>query len=196
MQATQNSRLFWQLTTGSRTVEFGRIPFSVGEKRILDCQYGLKYYKSRELTGKRWLYLQGIGSRKQGCTAHIELTEYVTYPLFQIPAESMSKKKERKVKEELLLELKEGYSKWRNYVPQSVSKYFVSLPSRRNVIQLAQESGTWSSKIHPLDNSEDPCSCLGGYVWLCLCDSSECLVNVLDSRARLSRLSGNSLAHK
>ena len=77
MQATQNSRLFWQLTTGSRTVEFGRIPFSVGEKRILDCQYGKKYYKSRELTGKR-LYLQG--TRKQGCTAHIELTEYVTYP--------------------------------------------------------------------------------------------------------------------
>ena len=145
MQATQNSRLFWQLTTGSRTVEFGRIPFSVGEKRILDCQYGLKYYKSRELTGKR-LYLQG--TRKQGCTAHIELTEYVTYPLFQIPAESMSKKKERKVKEELLLELRKGIQSGEI---KSVSKYFVSLPSdeaHHKCHPTGKEAGM-AQRVHP-----------------------------------------------
>ena len=160
MQATQNSRLFWQLTTGSRTVEFGRIPFSVGEKRILDCQYGLKYYKSRELTGKR-LYLQG--TRKQGCTAHIELTEYVTYPLFQIPAESMSKKKERKVKEELLLELRKGIQSGEI---KSVSKYFVSLPSdeaHHKCHPTGKEAGMAQRVGASFHNSEDPCSCLGGF---------------------------------
>ena len=63
MQATQNSRLFWQLTTGSRTVEFGRIPFSVGETRILDCQYGLKYATRVDADRKALAIYKALGSK-------------------------------------------------------------------------------------------------------------------------------------
>ena len=41
-------RLFWKQTVGKHVVNFDGAPFSFGEKRYLDCQYGTKYYKSTE----------------------------------------------------------------------------------------------------------------------------------------------------
>ena len=66
--------LFWRYSVGSQTIEFNGIPFSIRKKRTLDCQYGPKYYKGRKFTGKR-LCLQG--TRKQGCSVNIHLTEYM-----------------------------------------------------------------------------------------------------------------------
>ena len=31
---------YWRYTVGSRVVQFENVPFSVGEKRIMDCQHG------------------------------------------------------------------------------------------------------------------------------------------------------------
>ena len=42
------------------------MPFSLGEKRTLDCQYGTKYYKSKPHSSDR-VFLQG--TRKKACQA-------------------------------------------------------------------------------------------------------------------------------
>ena len=81
---------------------FNGIPFSIREKRILDCQYGLKYYKGREFTGER-LCLQG--TMKQGCSAHIHT--YIPYPVSSY-TKPRSKMKEWKVKKEVLQELRKA----------------------------------------------------------------------------------------
>ena len=39
-------------------MEFGGVPFSMGEKRTLDCQHGRQYFKPRQTQNKR-LCLQG-----------------------------------------------------------------------------------------------------------------------------------------
>ena len=49
-------------------VQFDGVPFSIGEKRTMDCQYGQQYYKPRTTLNKR-VRLQG--TRKMGCKAHI-----------------------------------------------------------------------------------------------------------------------------
>ena len=98
---------------------FNGIPFSIREKRILDCQYGLKYYKGREFTGER-LCLQG--TMKQGCSAHIHT--YIPYPVSSY-TKPRSKMKEWKVKKEVLQELRKAIEDGDG---NGVSKYFVSLP--------------------------------------------------------------------
>ena len=70
-QKTQ-ARLLWRYKVGAQVVHFDDMPFTVSEKWILDCQYGTKYYKSKEHSSSR-VYLQG--TRKIGCRAHIEITE-------------------------------------------------------------------------------------------------------------------------
>ena len=45
-------------------------PFSVNETRMLDCQFGQKYYKQKPKQGKK-MWLQG--TRNMGCMAHIEV---------------------------------------------------------------------------------------------------------------------------
>lgn len=120
-------RILWKYTTKGKTIHFDDTPFSVGEKRTLDCQYGKKYYKSREPTGKR-LYLQG--TRKQGCKAQIELTEYIIYPDFDISSEINScgsEKAKRVFRECKLNELKELLRKGEEV--KLSKKYFVHLPS-------------------------------------------------------------------
>ena len=63
-------------TVGKHVVSFDGAPFSVGEKRYLEWQYGTKYYKSTEKSSMK-LDLQSI--HKMGCKTHIELTECVIY---------------------------------------------------------------------------------------------------------------------
>lgn len=69
--------LYWSYTIGATCIEFDSVPFSVGEKRTLDCQHGDEYFKPKKALGKR-VRLQG--SRKMGCKAHITLHQYVLYP--------------------------------------------------------------------------------------------------------------------
>ena len=80
-------------------LEFGGVPFSVGERRILDCQHGVQYYKPKKGLGKR-NRLQG--TRKIGCKAHIVLREYILYPDYSIAKSYDSKRQERLAKEEQL----------------------------------------------------------------------------------------------
>ena len=40
-------------TVGGTVVEFDGVPFCVGEKRMMDCQHGDQYYKSRKPLNKR-----------------------------------------------------------------------------------------------------------------------------------------------
>lgn len=120
-------RILWKYTTKGKTVHFNNIPFSVGEKRTLDCQYGKKYFKSRKQTGKR-VYLQG--TRKQGCVAHIELSEYILYSEFDVSTEldlCSSEKSKRTLKEQKLNELKELLKKGQKV--NMSKKCFVRLPS-------------------------------------------------------------------
>lgn len=108
-------------------MHFNNVPFSVGEKRTLDCQYGKQYYKSKEQSGKR-VYLQG--TRKQGSSAHIELTEYILYSEFDINSEldlCSSEKSKRTLKEQKLSKLKELLKKGQKV--RVSKKYFVRLPS-------------------------------------------------------------------
>ena len=64
-------------------VQFDGVPFSIGEKRTMDCQYGQQYYKPRTTLNKR-VRLQG--TRKMGCKAHIIQRQYILYPEFAIPS--------------------------------------------------------------------------------------------------------------
>ena len=57
------------------------MPFSLGEKRTLDCQYGTKYYKSKPHSSDR-VFLQG--TRKKGCQAHIQILEFCIYPQYGV----------------------------------------------------------------------------------------------------------------
>ena len=51
-------------------------PFSVNETRMLDCQFGQKYYKQKQKQGKK-MWLQG--TRKMGCMAHIEVKTFMLH---------------------------------------------------------------------------------------------------------------------
>ena len=92
-------------------VTFDNTPFCVSEHRIMDCQFGKKYYKNRQTKGKRQ-FLQG--TRKVGCFAHIECKTYTTFPEYKIKEDvsSMSSWKLRGLKEDkmrqLTMALKEG----------------------------------------------------------------------------------------
>ena len=62
-------------------IAFDDTPFSLGEKRNLDCQYGHHYYKSKSHSSSK-VFLQG--SRKNGCKAHINIVEFNLYPEYSI----------------------------------------------------------------------------------------------------------------
>ena len=47
--------------------------------KLLDCQFGPKYYKQKPIQGKR-LWLQS--TRKIGCNAHVEVKAFTLYPEF------------------------------------------------------------------------------------------------------------------
>ena len=107
-------------------MEFGDVPFSIGEKRVLDCQHGTEYYKQRKPMGKR-TRLQG--SRKMGCNAHIVCRQYILYPDYGIPKkETQNKRKEREKKQESLKRLRKDLT----LTPENIkteSKYHISLPT-------------------------------------------------------------------
>jgi len=123
------------------------MPFSLGKKRLMDCQYGLHYKQPKQ--SKR-IYLQG--TRKEGCLAHIEIHEFVLYPEYGIDSllsiES-SMKQTRRLKEEKLKALKLCLQKKSHN--EIVKKYFASLPTEdahhnchptRGIMGLSQ-------RIHP-----------------------------------------------
>ena len=70
----KQARLYWSKTERRKLLEFDGVPFSVGDVRTLDCQFGEKYYKQKKPLGKRlWLH----GTRKLGCAAHIQIKSFM-----------------------------------------------------------------------------------------------------------------------
>ena len=96
----------------------------MGERRILDCQHGVQYYKPKKVLGKR-NRLQG--TRKIGCKAHIILREYILYPDYKVANSYDSKRQERLAKEERLKQLRADLDTEGKV--QSESRYYVSLPT-------------------------------------------------------------------
>ena len=107
-------------------VQFDGVPFSIGEKRTMDCQYGQQYYKPRTTLNKR-VRLQG--TRKMGCKAHIIQRQYILYPEFAIPSSCSyeSMRQERLAKEEKLHQLRDHLNSQKLVKTKSV--YYVSLPT-------------------------------------------------------------------
>ena len=46
-------RLYWCKSEGRKEISFNDTPFSVNETRMLDCQFGQKYYKQKPKQGKK-----------------------------------------------------------------------------------------------------------------------------------------------
>ena len=124
---TTPARLLWKYQVGARSVHFNGIPFCIGKKCTLDFQYGTKYYKSKECSGSR-VYLQG--TRKIGCKAHIEMTEYILYPRYEVNTDQervMSNKAMRRTKASRLSELRNALEQGEQTA--TTKKYFVVLPT-------------------------------------------------------------------
>jgi len=104
------------------------MPFSLGEKRLMDCQYGLHYKQPKQPKQSKRIYLQG--TRKKGCLAHIKICEFVLYPEYSINSllsTESSMKQTRRLKEEKLKALKLCLQK--KSPVEIIKKYFVSLPT-------------------------------------------------------------------
>ena len=79
--STSDVQLYWHKSEGKKEINFNDIPFSVNEMKVLDCQFGEKYYKEKLKQGKK-VWLQG--TRKMGCMAHIEVKGFTLYPEYGI----------------------------------------------------------------------------------------------------------------
>ena len=132
-------RLYWKHTVGDHTIQFGCTPFILGEKRSLDCQYGVQYkkvktgsdssnQKSEGTKKKKRVYLQG--TRKKGCAAHIQILQFNLYPEYSVDdllSEDMVPKQVRRVKEGSLKSLREALQQNDNVI--ITRKYYISLPT-------------------------------------------------------------------
>lgn len=123
---SQKIRIYWQKKEGCKTIEFNNIPFSVAEEKLLDCQFGPKYFKQKPVQGKR-LWLQS--TRKIGCNAHVEVKAFILYPEFAITQgerEGLSKWKLRCLQEEKIKMIKTDLEAKQSV--KTTKKYFISLP--------------------------------------------------------------------
>ena len=148
-------------TVGDHTIQFGCTPFSLGEKRSLDCQYGVQYkkvktgsdssnQKSEGTKKKKRVYLQG--TRKKGCAAHIQILEFNLYPEYSVDdllSEDMVPKQVRMVKEGSLKSLREALQQNDNVI--ITRKYYISLPTEDAHHSCHPTKGMmgFSQRIHP-----------------------------------------------
>lgn len=141
--------MYWSKTEGGRVISFDYIPFSIAEVKLLDCQFGEKYYKQQPPKGKR-LWLQG--SRKHGCAAHVTVKSYILYPSYGINKEdkALSKWKLRCLCAQKLNELREDLAAKKEIKMEK--KYYVSFPSEaaHSEHPTGQSSpAIYSQKVHP-----------------------------------------------
>ena len=141
-------RLYWSKSEGRREISFNDTPFSVKETKVLDCQFGHKYYKQKPKQGEK-MWLQG--TRKKGCMAHIEVKTFTLYPHYAISEhekKGLSKWKLRCLKEEKLKELQ---SMLHAQTPVTTEvKYFVSFPSiEAHCGHPIGQEAVYTQKLHP-----------------------------------------------
>ena len=144
-------RLYWSKSEGRKEINFNDTPFSVKETRVLDCQFGQKYFKQKPKQGKK-MWLQG--TRKNGCMAHIQVKTFTLYPQYAISEgekKGLSKWKLRLLKEERMKELQ---TTLRVHVQAPVKtnvKYFVSFPSiEAHSGHPTGQEAVHTQKLHPL----------------------------------------------
>ena len=140
--------MVWSYKIGGKNFEFENTPFSMGEMRFLDCQFGHNYkFKSVRNQGKR-LWLQG--TRKKGCTAHVTIREFKIFPEFKvIPCSDMSKRQVRVLKEDSIKELQNAQQAGHL---NSISKYYICLPTEEAHHGTHETRGEMcmAQKIHPI----------------------------------------------
>ena len=138
-------KIFWEK---KNAINFDDTPFTIDKHTVLDCQYGQHYFKKKESKHAR-LRLQG--TRKIGCCAHIEITQYTLYPDYQVTKqekEGLSPWKVRLLRENKLRELRKELD---TGTPKIQAKYFVSLPM--NEAHKNHPTGAdiaFAQKVHPL----------------------------------------------
>lgn len=141
-------KLYYTKKEGSREVNFDGVPFSVDKVSVLDCQYGVQYWKKKENKKVR-LKLQG--TRKTGCHAHIKTHTYTLYPEFQVSPEKnkgLSQYKLRQIKECNLQAARKAISIGQ---AKSVQKHFVSLPTEAaHAGHSVGAAASFCQRIHPI----------------------------------------------
>jgi len=145
--------LFWNHTVAGHNIELNDIPFTIGEKRLLHCQYGIHYFKPHQSTSK---HIKLQGTRKIRCTASVKINTFIFYPEYSVHSEvskNLTKKQERKVKESILKKFKEklGSNQEVSTVLKTY-KHFISLPTSEAHHQ-THPTGTSVAlvqKVHPL----------------------------------------------
>ena len=129
-------------------MNFDGVSFSVDKVSVLDCQYGVQYWREKE-NKKKCLKLQG--TRKIGCHAHIRTHTYTLYPEFQIaPQQSkgLSQYKLRQIKEDRLQAARDAI---RTGQVQSVKRYFVSLPTEAaHAGHSVGDAARFCQRVHPI----------------------------------------------
>ena len=141
----QNVRLFWQKTENGRAVQFEGAPFSVAESKLLDCQFGPKYFKQKPIKGKK-LWLQS--SRKIGCKACVEVILYPEFNISKSERDGLTKWKLRKLQEDRIHMIREDLQL--NKPIKKVNKYFISIPGENlHSGHLTGTTGVFSQKLNP-----------------------------------------------
>ncbi len=146
-----SQKLYWKHSIGGTVVQFDNTPFSLGEKRLLDCQFGVQYKQSKLSTSSKRVYLQG--SRKKGCSAQVEVSQFKLYPEFSVQSllsPDFSQKKIRRIKEENLKSLRDTFATSGTEV-KACHKYYVKLPTEEAHHKWHPTKGLMglSQRVHP-----------------------------------------------
>ena len=143
-------KLFWTHTVECHSIELKNTPFSIGEKRLLHCQKGVHYFKPHQPTSK---YIKLQGTRKTGCTASVQIRKFLFYPEYSVDfqlSKDLTKKQQRKVKEEALYRLKSKLSNVQeSSTVQTTEKCFISLPTEEAHDHPTGTSIAMAQNVHP-----------------------------------------------
>ena len=132
-------------------MNFDGVPFSVDKLKVsvLDCQYGVQYWKEKKEKENIKKHLKLQGSRKIGCHAHIRTHTYTLY-LQLSPEESqgLSKRKLWQLKEEKLRAAREAIA---TGGAKTEHKHFVSLPTEQaHEGHPVGQAASFCQRIHPV----------------------------------------------
>ena len=131
--------------------EFNNIPFSMGEVRFFDCQFGQDYKCKSRMKQPRGSRVCLQTTQKKGCPAHITIREFILYPDYKIvPTSDMSKNQIRCLKKTSLHDLQLAQDSRTDI--KTISKYYVCLPSEEAHHNVHSTKGPMSlaQRIHPV----------------------------------------------
>jgi len=123
----------------------------MADSKVLDCQFGAKYFKQWPLKDKcLWLRIQG--PQKIECQAHVEVKLFTLYPDFAVgkdEKEDLSMWRLQCLQEEQITSLKTELAKGQPV--STLTKYFISLPSEEaDSGHPTGQTAVYGQKLHPL----------------------------------------------